>query len=558
MSGLSKGRFRVLGLVGLGVFVGASISAFVTIAISNNLNETKDVVLDAKNSEAEHSTIQTSEVSRQVVDEKHLKNPQRDSFKSTSGNDPSETWNTLINDNVEDIAQLRRFLELAEEMVQMEGIRVLGRIYDSVMDSSVRDTILKSVAQSAAMDDPRSVFHEAMLLPHEVQDLVLPEIVKTWAGTDPLIAFDAISNLNKSGLRVSLQETLIGAWAEHDAQDIFNSLELLPERLRAKAEELAMLAIARYSPADAVQFLENMDDTSKKRELARTIAEHWAKSDIYDALNWATSSQLSDERTKYDILSIVLRELADKDPELAMQTALNQPLYESAFGFESGLEEVVVEQVARYDLDKAIAMLSQVRPGDTRIDAYNSVGKELILNAEYDRALMLGQQLPEDERKKYLNTVLSLWAQEEPDTLLASMDSIIATPELKQQAAGTLLAHNFLNGGSILDQDQVEQLQGLMAEGEPTVVRMEMGDLDGGSILQRAIEQGGTVFFPTTQGTITSSQNFDPEEMQKSLQKSLEETLGTVLKDVKAAGGNVEVKTDVKKEVNKPETEDSD
>ncbi|MXZ55365.1 MAG: hypothetical protein F4227_01045 [Gammaproteobacteria bacterium] len=220
MSGLSKGRFRVLGLVGLGVFVGASISAFVTIAITNNLNHTKDVVLDAKNSEAENSTIQTSEVSGQVVDEKHPKKPQQDSFKSASGNDPDETLNILINDNVEDIAQLRTFLRVAEELVQQDGIRVLGRIFNSAMDSSVRDTIMKSVAQSAAMDDPPSVFHEATLLPREVQDIVLPEIVKTWAGSDPLIAFDAISNLDKSGLRVSLQETLIGAWAEHDAQDI--------------------------------------------------------------------------------------------------------------------------------------------------------------------------------------------------------------------------------------------------------------------------------------------------------------------------------------------------
>ena len=122
----------------------------------------------------------------------------------------------------------------------------------------------------------------------------------------------------------------------------------------------------------------------------------------------------------------------------------------------------------------------------------------------------------------------------------------------------TLLAHNFLNGSSILDQDQVMQLQGLMAEGEPTVVQMDMTNLDGNSIVQRAIKQGGTVFFPTTQRTITSSENFDAEEMQKSLQKSLEETLGAVLKDVKAVGGNVEVKTDVKKEVNKPETEDSE
>ncbi|MXW07412.1 MAG: hypothetical protein F4X56_07710 [Gammaproteobacteria bacterium] len=552
MRELSMGRFRVVGLIALGLVVGASISAFVTIAITNAVNESTDVVYETNSTKTENNTIQ-SEISRQEVNEKRSKKPQKDSVVSSSVDDPRETWTILINDNVEDFAQLRTLLRVAEELVQQEGIRVLGGIYDSVMDRNVRDTILKSVAQSAALDDPQNVFQDAMLLPREVQDLLLPEIVKAWAGTDPLVAFDVISNLDKSGLRASLQETLIGAWAEHDAQDIFNSLELLPQRLRARAEELAMLAVARSSPADAVQFLENLDDSSKKRELAKTIAKNWAKRDVYGALNWATSSQLADERTKQDILSIVIRELAVKDPELAMQTALSHPQYESAFGFKSGLEEIVVEQVAKYDVDKAIAMLSQVRAGDTRIDAYKSVGRELVLNADYDRALTLGQQLPEEERKKYLNTVLSLWAQEDPDSMLASIDTLIATPELKQQAAGTLLAQNFLNGGSVLSEEQVEQLSGYMVEGEPTVVRMEMGDLDDDGFVQRAIEQGGKVFFPT-QRTITSSENFDPEEMQKNLQKSLENTLGTLLKDVKAAGGNVEVKTEVKKN----DKEDSD
>ena len=547
MSESSLSRFRVWGLVALSLVVGASISAFVTISVMNNGDQTTDTGNQSRFPEAENSNVQKSERSTGEITERHTTKPQQNVVTPAYVDNPDETWNSLINDDIDDIAQLSALLEIAEVLVRREGIRALAQIHDSAVDSSVHDTIMKSVAQSAALDDPQSIFHAAMSLSRDVQDLVLPEIVKIWAGSDPLVALDAISNLDKSGLRANLLDTLIGAWAENNPQDIFDSLDLIPERFRARAEELAMLAIARSSPADAVRFLENMGDSNKKRELAKTIAENWAKSDIYGALNWATSSQFSDERTKRDILSIVIRELADTDPELAMQTALNQPLYESAFGFESGLEEIVIEQVAKYDLDKAIGMLSQVRPGDTRIDAFNSVGRELVLNAEYDRALLLGEQLPGDERKRYLNTVLSLWAQKDPDNLLASIDSILTTPELKQPAAGTLLAHNFLNGGSILDTEQVDQLSSVMVEGEPSVVRMEMGDLDEGSVLQRAIEQGGTVFFPSTQRTITSSENFDPEEMQKSLQKSLEQSLGTLLKDIEALGGDVEVKTEVKK-----------
>lgn len=546
MSESSLGRFRVLVLVVLSLVVGASISTVVTISVMNNGSHTADAENHSKFPEAENNTVQESERARGDISEKQMKEPQQDVVTSSSVDSPNETWNTLINDDIEDIAQLSSLLKIAEMLVQREGIRALAHIHDSAIDSSVHDTIMKSVAQNAALNDPRSVFHTVLSLSRDVQDLVLPEIVKIWAGLDPLVAFDTISNIDKSGVRASLQDTLISAWAEKDPQDIFDSLELLPEKFRAKAEESAMLAIARSSPSDAIRFLENMVDSNKRRELSKTIAENWAQSDIYSALNWATSSQFFDERTKRDILSIVIRELTDIDPELAMQTALTQPLYESTFGFESGLEEIVIEQIAKYDVDKAIAMLSQVRPGDTRIDAFNSVGRELVLNAEYDRALMLGEKLPDDERKRYLNTVLSLWAQEEPEAMLASIDSIIVDPELKRKAATTLVAHNFLNGGSILDDDQMKRLTEITAAGEPYVVNLNLDDLDE-SVVQRAIEEG-TIVFPTTQRTFSSSdlEQFDPEEFSKSMQKSLEQTLGTVLKDIEALGGNVEVKTEVK------------
>ena len=189
--------------------------------------------------------------------------------------------------------------------------------------------------------------------------------------------------------------------------------------------------------------------------------------------------------------------------------------------------------------------------GDTQIDTYSSVGRELVLNGEYDRALALGQQLSEEERKRYLSTVLSLWAQEEPDAMLESIDNILATPELKKQAAATLLAQNFLKGGSVFDEDQVEHLTSLAGVGgEPSIV--QMGNLDE-SFVQRAIEQGGTVIFSGSQGSLSSSP-LDPKEMQKSLQKTLEESLGNVLKDIQASGESVEVKTEVKE----PETDDSD
>lgn len=541
MSIASTGFLRSIGLIALGVVSGATISAFVTFSIVNTNDDVTNVSDQASNLSKDPRTNSGDESAHAVVSKRRANDSHESSSVSASDDNPIDSWNTLINDGVNDIAQVNSLLEVAGLLVDQEGIRALDQIVIAQMDKSVRDTIMKSVAHNAVLKDPQSTFHDAMSLSREAKELALPAIVKAWATVEPRIAFEAISNLEKSGLRARLQETLIGAWADNDPQDLFDSLEFLPERLRAKGKELAMLAIASSSPADAIQFLESVEDLIKKRELATTIATHWAQLDVYEALNWAMSSQLTDERTRHEVLSILIRELASVDPELALQTALSQPLYESVFGIESGLEKVVIAQVAKHDLNKAISMLSQVREGDTRIEAYKSVARELVLNAEYDRALELGQQLADDDREDYLNTVFALWAQEEPIAMFESLNSSITDPEMKAKAAATLLTQNLLNA-SVFDKDQVEQLTSMVGEGTVVTFGGDAENMFAGQLFK----QGETVIIPMTQNATNSSTILDAKELQKSLQKSAEESLGNMLKALGASAGNVEVKTEVK------------
>ncbi len=541
MSITSTGKLRSIGLIVLGIVAGASISTFVTISIMNFANEAGKVSRHTADVSVDQPTDSLGASLQNAGREQHALETQNESSVGASFDNPIDSWNTLINDEVNDITQLTSLLEVVGILVEQEGIRALDQIINTPLDESIRETILTSVVHIAALKDPQSAFHEALSLSREAQELALPAIVEAWAYVDPMVAFETISNLEKSGMRATLQGTLIGAWAENNSQDLFDNLDFLPERLRAKGKELAMLAIARSSPVDAIEFLESVDDLIKKRELATTIATHWAQLDVYGALNWATSSQLSDERTRHEVLSIVLRELADKDPELALQTALSQPLYESAFGIGNGLEEVVIGQVAKHDLNRAISMLQQVREGDTRVEAYKSIARELVLNAEYDRALELGQQLTEDERKDYLNTVFALWAQEEPIAMLEALNTSIADPDLKAKGAATLLTQNLVNT-NVFDESQVAQLTSMIGEG--TVVTFG-GDAEG-LFAGQMFKQGESVIIPMTQNATDSSTILDAKELQKSLQKSMEESIGEALKSIGASAGNVEVKTELK------------
>ena len=484
------------------------------------------------------------EIAKQLGNEQYALDLRDDTVASASIDNPAAALNALINDGHEDIGQLEAFLQVAKALVDKEGIRALNQINDSSVEKSTRNAILLSVLHNAAQRDPQGAFQEAMFLDRDAQEIALPAIVRAWAGVDPLVAFSAISSLNKSSVRSSLLETLIAAWAENDPQGVFDNLELLPERLREKGEEQAMLAIARSSPADAIQFLSTLEDSKQKRELAKTIAANWAQKDVYEALDWATSSQFTDERTWHDVLAIILRELAAKDPELAFQTALMQPIGSDARGRERGLEADVVAQIARADINKALEMLSLVRDGYTLLEAYRSVGKELVLVGEYDRALKLGEQLPEDTRSSYFNTVLNLWAQEEPEVMFDSIASI-SNPELQTHAAVNLLTHNALKA-QVFDDDQIKQLTGYL--GEKSFINTGEGDV---IVTSRTITPDELSSFSVGE----SPRPMDTEAIGREIEKALEGAIGNALSGAVTTGEATVVK---RIEINTEELEEED
>lgn len=431
---------KSMGFMALGLVVGAAISAFVTIAIMS----TNDNVLDLaeSNTEVENSTTSIPDNVHQNANNLQEVNSSDAAFKSTSIDNLQKAWNALINDDVEDMGQLKDLLTIAENLMQEDWIKVLDQLVNSQMDDSVRDTILQFIVHNANLENPETAFQQVLLLSPEVQELALPAIVKAWAEVDPVYAFDVISNLDSRSLRASLQETLFSAWAE-------------------------------------------------------------------------------------------------LDPELALQAALNQPLYKSEFGFERGLEEIVIAEVAKFDLDKAIAMLPQIRSGGARLlQAYSAIGQELVSRGEYDRALTLGQDLSKNLNGKYLNDLLGSWAQQEPDTLFDALDTNIWTPETKEIAAANLLIHHSLSA-SEFDSVQTEKLIGMLEGNKPVFI--EFGD--GEELLMNQVFRQGDnmVINPPIQSEATNS-----------LERKINEQFGDLMKNILEMGGSVIVE-EVKVEEKSPE-----
>ncbi len=400
------------------------------------------------------------QIAKQLGNEQYALDLNDKLIEAEPSQSPDQSWQELVNDDQDNVSQLATLIEIAESLVEQQGIQAIALINESLSDRNVRSAIVRSALHRIARSNPQETFHQAMMLPRDLRETALRTIVEAWAQSDPMGAMDRIGSLKANSMQRTLQERALRAWANRDPQNLFENLERLPKNLQSSAEQEAMLGVARSSPAEAVKYLSDLTDSKRKSELAIAIASSWARKDVYLALDWALSVELSDVAQHRNVLSRVLREVVQIDPDLAMETAMNLPLYNSRYGLES----VIIVDLAQVDLEKAVALLSKVREGRTKTSAYSSVGKALVENGEFDRALRLSGQLPENSRSSYLISIFGHWAQQDPHSLFESLDRL-SDGGSKELAALQLVVHN--SHARVLDANQLDHLTSLFGDSIP-------------------------------------------------------------------------------------------
>lgn len=505
------------------------------VAHAKSLEETNKLaavrgILEARDDLSEDLRLQ---IARQLGNEQYALDLRNESIVSNLGLDPVEAWNSLLSDSQADISQLEAFLAVGRAMVDKEGLKALDTIRDSLGHSAVGNAVFLSAMHNAVQEDPQAAFQVASTMSTNNRRLALVSVVNSWALTDPMSALDAVNALKAGSLRNDMQEYVLLAWADHDPQSLYDNVERLPEGIRSEAEQQALLAIARTTPTEAVRFLASVTSDARRMDLAKEIARSWSETDSFAALEWALSEQYSDDQSRHNILSIVLGNLALDDPELALQTALNEP--PGRYG--RGLEVEVIQKVAQFDLDKAISMLAQVRDGPSKYSAYQLVGRALVTSGDYDRAIRLGEKLLEGEQSSYFSSVIRQWSHTDPQHLFDSLDRF-PTQAVKTQAALHLLLAN--RRADIWDDEQLETLTAFVGDGSHFLTQDNPGRvvmLDGVSNL-------------LVEGQL--------ENHLSELQMKLEQTLSDAMTNIAidgAFGGESIIGTSVI-EVEKEESED--
>ena len=160
----------------------------------------------------------------------------------------------------------------------------------------------------------------------------------------------------------------------------------------------------------------------------------------------------------------VLRSLAVSDPELAIQTALDQPLGERS----QGLEVSVISSLSYHDIERAIEFLTQVREGNSTLAAYRTVGYRLIGLDDYDRALSLGTKLPESQRQAYYDSISQHWSHSDPVALFESLDRI---PQAESRSRAAMHLVTASKWSTALSADQLDVARNYISQSD--LERME-------------------------------------------------------------------------------------
>lgn len=419
------------------------------------------------------------EIARQIGNEQLAIDLIAESKLAESMQNPEQAWSDLVNDAIGNAAQSGLLIQIAQAWVDVSGLSVLNEINRTLVDRQTRQSVLHAIIHRLVQTNPQETFDYVNNLKEDGAD-ILVTLARAWSSLDPESALNAALTVESDRLRRNLEYAIAQVWASSDPHFILNNLDRLPASSRATAQSEAIMAIARTSPEQAAQLMAGMDDPSSQYSVGYAIVSNWVRTDIPAALDWVlTTGELKSLREH--LLPVVLTSLARENPELAMQTALEQPI--GSYG--SGMEVRVLSYIASFDPEKALEMLPRVREGQTHFYAHISVGGALVRAGLAESAFELASSLQESQRERYYGNLIGTWAASDTKGLYQNIDQF-PTAETRSSAALELLTWN--SWQKSLSGEQIERAKTFLTEKDAET--LDKGQASTVFGFRRGVERG--------------------------------------------------------------------
>lgn len=380
--------------------------------------------------------------------------------------DPEKAWNDLAVDMQHEAENTWAITRVAIAWVKQSGLSVLEQISQTLTDSNIQLSVVRDVLMDVAGSNPAGAFRFALSVENDPWNSTVRNVARIWANTDPRSALVAASEIEKLSVRKDAEESVLAVWATNNHQEVLEIVGNLPVHLQSTATMNAVREFAKHNPEEAARFVVEMESGLERSQTASFVASIWAQRDHMSALEWILNEPGIEEVRSTMLRSVVMR-LVQVDPQLAVDTALAQPIEEVESDVVmnayrgTGMELSVISSLVYSDLDKAIELLPQVREGHTRTVANRTVAAALVNEGEIDRAFSLAQQMSDGDSESFHLAIATAWAGRDPVGLLDSMDRLPGE-EVKSRAAMMLISRNSFS--TELSDEQVEKAKNFLTE----------------------------------------------------------------------------------------------
>ncbi len=396
------------------------------------------------------------EIGRQLGNELVARKMVYQSNTSEATEEPESAWDTLIGDDLLDTAQTGTLIQVAEAWIAKDGLSVLGKISNTLTAKTPKTAVLTSVIHNLVQADAQAVFDFVRTMENDTRNTLIVNVVEAWARLDPKSALAAVQSVESKSLRRSLEDSVASTWGSTDPRHVMDSLDLLPEYAQDTAMSSAIASLAQTAPEEAANLMASMDGSEQRLITAFEVLSEWANTDPQAALEWTLNNpEVEDLQTT--LLPSILYQVAEKDSQIAIGIARQQPLGENGVGMEGQ----VLANVAFKDIDKALALLSQVREGPTLNYAVSSIGRAMLQIDDVSQVWGLAQKLPKSQRQDYYRSIVDSWAARDGTELYASIESLPSN-EIKSYAALKLISFN--QWSRYLDEDEVNDVRTYLNE----------------------------------------------------------------------------------------------
>ena len=376
----------------------------------------------------------------------------------------SMAWQKLLTDYGENPdamseVQIELLIQIATTWLDRSGVQAVQAIKDSA-DHTIKTLVLERMFDSISDQDPQKAFDLANGL-REIDRGLMTRVINNWAKVDGLAAFNAGATLADVYMRKPVQLDAIEIWGVSNPHSLLAALEKFPDEfdeVKNTAFGHAMRGLARTDPDEALNQLNGISDESNRARITEIVVQGWSEQDPQAALQWVQyDALLEGQEFQSKLQSIVLSNLTQTDPRLALDLALSLPLAD----YGIGPEHAVISELAKVDVDEALSMLTEVRNQATRESTYVSLGHELIRAGRSSDAIELAKNSTEEVQFGYFMSLTGHWAWREPLDLLNHLDEI-PIDSVKREAAVSVALDNKVHVA--LTKEQRESLKKYIPE----------------------------------------------------------------------------------------------